>query len=48
MRRTPHTPTPAGQKPFELHVGQTLRMLFPYLWEFKWRVILAMVSLVAA
>jgi ATP-binding cassette subfamily B protein len=48
MRRTPLPPTPAGQKPFELHIGPTLRLLFPYLWEFKWRVILAMVSLVAA
>lgn len=48
MRRTAPPPTLPGQKPFELHIWPTLKTLFPYLWEFKWRVFLAMVSLVAA
>jgi ATP-binding cassette subfamily B protein len=48
MRRSPPPPAIPGQKPFELHIWPTLKTLFPYLWEFKWRVSFAMLSLIAA
>ena len=48
MRRQPLPPNPPGQKNFELHLWPTLLTLFPYLWEFKWRVMAAMVCLIAA
>lgn len=39
---------PAGQPLPELHVWQTMRALFPYLWQFRVRVIAALLCLVAA
>lgn len=39
---------PAGQPLPELHVWQTMRTLFPYLWQFRVRVIAALLCLVAA
>ncbi len=38
--------SPAG--PHELHISTTLRALFPYLWQYKWRVLLALGCLVGA
>ena len=35
-------------KPNELHVSSTLRALAPYLWQYKWRVLLALACLVGA
>ena len=32
----------------ERHDWQTVKTLLPYLWEWKWRVIFALTSLVAA
>lgn len=37
---------PAGSA--ELHIGATVRALFPYLWQYKWRVLLALSCLVGA
>lgn len=48
MRRYPSPPPPPGKAATELHLWPTLRSLFPYLWEFKWRVSFAMISLIAA
>ena len=33
---------PAGQPLAEIHVWPTLRLLFPYLWAYRWRVIAAL------
>lgn len=45
MRRAPsHSSAPAA----ELHIWPTLKTLFPYLWAYRGRVILAMVCLIAA
>ena len=47
-----HTSTfskaPAGQPLPETHVWPTLRLLFPYLWTYRWRVMAALACLVAA
>lgn len=40
--------TASGQPPGEAHFWQTLRTLFPYLWQYRWRVSLALACLVAA
>jgi ATP-binding cassette subfamily B protein len=39
----PATPRPRERSDFE-----TLSSLFPYLWEFRWRVLVAITCLVAA
>lgn len=49
MRRASALPKPpAGQPLAEIHVWQTLRTLFPYLWQYRWRVTAALLCLVAA
>ena len=47
MRSHPQPP-PSLRPSQPVRLWPTLRLLFPYLWQFKWRVTLAMVSLVAA
>lgn len=37
-----------GRPAAELHIGATLRALFPYVWHYKWRVLLAFACLVGA
>jgi ATP-binding cassette, subfamily B, heavy metal transporter len=39
---------PAGQPLQEIHIWQTVRTLFPYLWQYRFRVIAALLCLVAA
>ncbi len=39
---------PTGQKTQDTHVWQTLNSLAPYLWQYKWRVLLAVSCLIAA
>lgn len=41
-------PTYSGPAPTNRNDLQTLRSLLPYVWQFKWRVLLALVCLVAA
>jgi ATP-binding cassette subfamily B protein len=49
MRRATALPKPpAGQPLAESHVWLTLRTLFPYLWRYRLRVVLALACLVAA
>ncbi|MFV5215250.1 ABCB family ABC transporter ATP-binding protein/permease [Azonexus caeni] len=49
MRRASALPKPpAGQPLPDLHVWQTLRLLFPYLWQYRARVVGALLCLVAA
>jgi ATP-binding cassette, subfamily B, heavy metal transporter len=49
MRKLSNNPKPPPGSPIpQLHIWPTLLTLFPYLWEFRWRVILAMVCLVSA
>jgi len=49
MRRATALPKPpAGQPPQEIHIWQTVRTLFPYLWEYRFRVVAALLCLVAA
>lgn len=45
-RQSTYDRSPA--QPGELHFGATLRALFPYLWQYKWRVSLALFCLVGA
>jgi len=49
MRRTA-SDYPAGDRPAaaDTHLGATLRRLLPYLWQYKWRVLLALSCLVGA
>ena len=47
MRRSPRPSSPL-RAPADTHVWQTLRSLAPYLWQHKWRVILALSFLIAA
>jgi len=47
MRRAPATALP-GPEPTERHDWQTLRELLPYLWAYKFRVLLALACLLAA
>jgi ATP-binding cassette subfamily B protein len=44
----PHTSPPAGAKPAARTDWTTLKRLFPYLWEYKFRVIAALAFMVAA
>jgi ATP-binding cassette, subfamily B, heavy metal transporter len=49
MRRATALPKPPpGQALADTHIWQTLRMLFPYLWQYRFRVIAALVCLVTA
>ena len=49
MRHSSHPPRPpAGQAPQEMHAWQTVRMLFPYLWQYRIRVLAALGCLIAA
>jgi len=49
MRRTlsprPYAP---DRPPVDTHAWQTVRLLFPYLWRYRWRVLLALSCLVGA
>lgn len=49
MRRATALPKPpAGQPLPETHVWLTLRTLFPYLWQYRLRVLAAMACLISA
>jgi len=50
MRHHAHSsaPTPAGQPPKQRPDSETLKRLFPYLWQYKWRVIAALSFMVGA
>jgi ATP-binding cassette subfamily B protein len=51
MRRTsspPPAPPPAGPRPAARSDWQTLASLLPYLWAYRWRVLMAIGCLVAA
>ena len=43
----PHTPLDTKGKP-ESRDGETLKRLLPYLWSYKWRVLIALLLMVAA
>lgn len=47
MRHASSLPLPAAQ-PTERHDWQTLKSLFPYIWAYKWRVVLALTCLFGA
>ncbi|HRD87035.1 MAG: ABC transporter ATP-binding protein/permease [Candidatus Accumulibacter sp.] len=49
MRRTASA-YPAGDGPAanDTHLGATIRRLLPYLWQYKWRVLLALSCLIGA
>ena len=44
----PLPPAPGSRPPPQRTDWQTLRSLFPYLWEFRWRVLIAVGCMVAA
>ncbi|HET7776063.1 MAG TPA: ABC transporter transmembrane domain-containing protein, partial [Azospira sp.] len=46
MRRSSSSDLP--RPPGEVHAWPTIRALFPYLWQYKWRVAAALASLVGA
>jgi ABC-type transport system involved in Fe-S cluster assembly fused permease/ATPase subunit len=48
MRRSSNPRPPAGQPLPESHIWRTLNSLTPYLWQHKWRVLLALSCLVMA
>ncbi|MFZ2854088.1 MAG: ABC transporter ATP-binding protein/permease [Rhodocyclaceae bacterium] len=48
MRRSSNPRPPAGAAPTDPHLWRTLNSLAPYLWQYKWRVLLALSCLVAA
>jgi ATP-binding cassette, subfamily B, heavy metal transporter len=50
MRHHAHSsaPTPAGQPPKQRPDSETLQRLFPYLWQYKWRVVAALSFMVGA
>ncbi len=50
MRHHAHSsaPTPAGQSPKQRPDRETLKRLFPYLWQYKWRVLAALSFMVGA
>lgn len=48
MRGSKSTIALPGPDPVERRDWQTIRTLLPYLWEWKWRVVLALTCLVAA
>ncbi len=41
-------PTPQGQAPKQRPDSETLQRLFPYLWQYKWRVLAALTFMVGA
>jgi ATP-binding cassette subfamily B protein len=50
MRHHAHSsaPTPVGQPPKQRPDSETLKRLFPYLWQYKWRVVAALSFMVGA
>ena len=50
MRHHAHSsaPTPAGQPAKQRPDSETLRRLFPYLWQYKWRVVAALSFMISA
>jgi ATP-binding cassette subfamily B protein len=50
MRHHAHSsaPTPAGQSAKQRPDSETLKRLFPYLWQYKWRVVAALSFMVGA
>ncbi len=50
MRHHGHSsiPLPDGQAPQQRADSDTLKRLFPYLWQYKWRVFAALVFMVGA
>jgi ABC-type transport system involved in Fe-S cluster assembly fused permease/ATPase subunit len=50
MRHHAHSsvPTPDGQPPKQRPDSETLKRLFPYLWQYKWRVLAALSFMVGA
>ena len=48
MRRSAMTTALPGPEPSERRDWQTIRSLLPYLWQWKWRVVVALTCLVAA
>jgi len=48
MRRSYSPRPPAGQPPANPHLWRTLNALAPYLWQYKWRVLLALSCLLSA
>jgi ATP-binding cassette, subfamily B, heavy metal transporter len=50
MRHHAHSsaPTSAGQSPKQRPDSETLKRLFPYLWQYKWRVVAALSFMVGA
>lgn len=48
MRRNTAPKPPPGEKLSESHAWATLRMLFPYLWQYRGRMLLALSCLVGA
>jgi ATP-binding cassette subfamily B protein len=50
MRHHAHSsePTPAGQPPKQRPDSETIKRLFPYLWQYKWRVVAALSFMMGA
>ncbi|PQA85197.1 metal ABC transporter permease [Limnohabitans sp. TS-CS-82] len=50
MRHHAHSsaPTPTGQPPKQRPDSETIKRLFPYLWQYKWRVVAALSFMVGA
>ncbi len=50
MRHHAHSsePTPAGQTVKQRPDSETLKRLFPYLWQYKWRVVAALTFMIGA
>ena len=50
MRHHAHSsaPTPAGQPAKQRPDRETLKRLFPYLWQYKWRVVAALSFMIGA
>ena len=48
MRRSSNPRPPAGQSLADTHIWRTLNSLAPYLWQHKWRVLLALSCLIGA
>jgi ATP-binding cassette subfamily B protein len=50
MRHHAHSsaPTPTGQPPKQRPDSETIKRLFPYLWQYKWRVLAALSFMIGA
>jgi ATP-binding cassette subfamily B protein len=50
MRHHAHSsaPTPTGQPPKQRPDSETIKRLFPYLWQYKWRVVAALSFMIGA